>query len=98
MNPPAILRRLLLGIGAATFAVPLLPAPAGAQTYADLSCRALWYSRNAIYADRGYCFRTPDARAVFGNACFPPYGQLSASEQREVEIIRSWEARRGCPR
>jgi hypothetical protein len=31
------------------------------------SCDALWAERNAIYKDRGYCFKTERAKARFGN-------------------------------
>jgi len=71
-------------------------APAGAQQLSELSCKALWVQRNSIYAERGYCFKTKDAIAVFGKRCYPPYGQLSPDEQRYVDEIRYWEARKGC--
>ena len=58
---------------------------AEAQGYRYMSCSELWYARNAIYAEKGYCFKTARARAVFGPACFPPFGQLSRWEQEEVE-------------
>lgn len=60
------------------------------------SCYELWYQRNAIYAARGYCFRTARARSVFGPGCFPPYGRLSPAEQREVARIQAMEAQMGC--
>ncbi len=31
------------------------------------NCEFLWQMRNGIFAQRGYCFRTPRAIAVFGN-------------------------------
>jgi len=74
----------------------LTAAPAGAQQLSELSCKALWVQRNSIYAERGYCFKTKDAIAVFGKRCYPPYGQLSPDEQRYVDEIRYWEARKGC--
>ncbi|MGE3832136.1 MAG: YARHG domain-containing protein [Parvibaculaceae bacterium] len=67
-----------------------------AQSYGTMSCSQLWYARNAIYAQAGYCFQTARARAVFGAACFPPYGNLTAWQQREVNNIIAWERRRGC--
>jgi hypothetical protein len=69
---------------------------AQAQDYREMSCRELWYARNRIYAEKGYCFETSRARAVFGRACFPPYGRLSRWEREEVERIKRWEGRRGC--
>jgi hypothetical protein len=69
---------------------------AAAQSYRRMSCEDLWYARNAIYADKGYCFETQRAIRVFGEACFPPYGRLSPSERREVNEIQMWERRKGC--
>ena len=67
-----------------------------AKSYASMSCYQLWYARNAIYAENGYCFKTAKARAVFGPGCFAPYGKLSSSEQRRVDDIIYWERRKGC--
>lgn len=69
---------------------------ASAQQYAAMSCDALWYQRNSIYAQNGYCFQTARARSVFGPGCFPPFGRLSAYEQDQVNQIQYWERRRGC--
>jgi hypothetical protein len=32
------------------------------------SCGELWYARNSIYKEFGYCFKTQRAIATFGNA------------------------------
>ena len=69
---------------------------AAAQNYAGMSCNQLWYARNAIYAENGYCFKTARARAVFGPGCFPPYGKLSNWEQQQVAEIQYWERVKGC--
>lgn len=69
---------------------------AAAQSYRYMSCDELWYARNEIYAEKGYCFKTARARAVFGRGCFPPYGKLTAREQRRVSEIERWEYRNGC--
>ncbi len=74
----------------------LLSSQAMAQSYRYMDCDELWYARNAIYADNGYCFQTARAIRAFGSDCFPPWGDLSRSEQREVDLIRSWERRKGC--
>lgn len=76
---------LMLDVGAAT-----------AQPLRYMSCGELWYARNAIYAQNGYCFQTTRAIRVFGPACFPPYGRLSSYEQRQVNDIIAWERRKGC--
>jgi len=77
------------------------PAPSPAPSpqpdqYAQMNCYELWYARNAIYAEKGYCFKTKRARRVFGEACFPPYGKLNASEQSRVNRIVREEGRKGC--
>jgi hypothetical protein len=69
---------------------------ATAQGYANLSCGQLWYERNAIFAQYGYCFKTSQAINAFGRGCFPPYGRLPPSAQARVDAITSWERRRGC--
>ena len=74
----------------------VIPESAVAQDAAGMSCSALWYARNAIYARRGYCFNTDRARAVFGAGCFPPYGQLSGGERSRVNELQMWERRKGC--
>ncbi len=72
------------------------PTPAAAQDPAYMSCEALWYARNEIYARNGHCFNTDRARAVFGPGCFPPYGRLSGWEKSRVNQLQMWERRKGC--
>jgi hypothetical protein len=67
-----------------------------AQNYRGQSCSQLWYARNAIYADAGYCFKTARAIRVFGRGCFPPFGRLSPWQQDEIDRIRYWERVKGC--
>ncbi|MEO0800543.1 MAG: YARHG domain-containing protein [Pseudomonadota bacterium] len=61
-----------------------------------MSCSQLWFARNQIFANRGFCFKTQRARSVFGRGCFAPFGRLRGFERREVSRIRRWERRRGC--
>jgi len=77
-------------------AAPIVATPARAQTYDTMSCEELWFSRNAIYAAQGFCFKTPRAKAVFGSGCFPPFGKLTPAEEDEVAVIKQWEGYRGC--
>lgn len=84
-----LIRQVELSKGCSTSAAA--PAPSGGT-----SCYDLWYQRNAIYAARGYCFKTARARQVFGARCYPPYGRLSAAESRQVAEIRQWERAQGC--
>lgn len=72
---------------------------AGTQAIAQyryMDCSDLWYARNAIYADKGHCFKTRRGRRAFGRNCFPPYGRLNRSERRRVNRIIDWEYRKGC--
>ncbi len=92
----ANMRKWMMAMAVALVAPAGLADGAGAQELSQLSCRALWYQRNQVYAEAGYCFQTADAIATFGRGCFPPYGKLTRAEQRRVDEVRSWEARRGC--
>lgn len=56
----------------------------------------LWYARNKIYADNGFCFKTQRARQQFGEGCFPPYGRVSGYAKERIDTIQYWESRRGC--
>lgn len=69
---------------------------AKAQGYQYMTCGELWYARNAIYAQQGYCFKTRRARQTFGPRCYAPWGRLTASQQRRVNLIQRWERRYGC--
>ena len=69
---------------------------ANAQGLAGLSCGQLWYERNSIFAQYGYCFQTPQAIAAFGTRCHPPYGRLPPYAQSRVNEIIAWERRKGC--
>lgn len=74
----------------------LLFSGSPAAAYSQLSCGQLWYERNRIYAEHGYCFQTPQAIATFGRRCYPPYGRLSPYAQSQVNAIVAWERRKGC--
>jgi hypothetical protein len=69
---------------------------------AAFPCDELWAERNAVYAEAGYCFKTPRAIRAFGNAgC--KYDDLadvplSARDRAKVaDILRQEQANR-CPR
>lgn len=55
-----------------------------------LSCQNLWYVRNQIYNEHGYCFRTPAAIEQFDNSdCFVrDAGQLRLNEYERENIAR----------
>lgn len=61
------------------------------------SCYDLWYERNLIYAENGYCFSTSLGKRVFaGFNCWTKNPALSEWEKRRVAQLRSEEKRRGC--
>ncbi|MFN3547241.1 MAG: YARHG domain-containing protein [Mesorhizobium sp.] len=67
-----------------------------------LSCENLWYVRNSIYDDNGYCFRTKRAQAAFDNSdCYVrDQGQvkLNSYERQNVARIAKVERQKSCPR
>ena len=60
----------------------------------------LWLSRNQIYKNAGYCFKTSRAIETFGNAgcTIDDIGDvpLSANQRREIEDIVAEERGLGC--
>lgn len=65
-----------------------------------LNCGNLWFLRNAIYDDNGYCFKTEQGISAFGNdACiFNKIGDvpLNKYERYNVGLIQRVERRKGC--
>ena len=61
-----------------------------------LSCSKLWFERNKIYADNGFCFKTARARRQFGAGCFAPFGRLTGFAKRRVQRIQQLERINGC--
>ncbi|MEP0944913.1 MAG: YARHG domain-containing protein [Rhizobiaceae bacterium] len=83
----------LVAAGAVIAFLPIAPTTVVAQS----SCYDLWYARNLIYANNGYCFRTRLAIRTFGNAgCHTRNPRLSASERRRIARLQAEERRRGC--
>jgi YARHG domain len=61
------------------------------------SCYDLWYERNAIYNDNGFCFQTQLGRDTFDNSdCYTSHPSLSASEQKRVNWLRRQERMSHC--
>ena len=85
-----IIRNAIAGatVFAATAIVPL-------QAYAQ-SCSALWFQRNQIFANYGYCFQTARGQRAFGTACSTSNPRLSKRDQRRVAAIRKKERNKGC--
>lgn len=73
-----------------------------AREITDFSCDQLWFGRNSIFKEAGYCFTTPRAIAAFGNAgC--RYDDinavhLSAENQNFAEQIQRAERLKACPK
>ncbi len=64
--------------------------------FADM-CYDLWYERNSIFNDNGYCFNTRDGRREFDNSdCYTDNPNLSRREQRRVKQIQRQERDYGC--
>ena len=65
-----------------------------------LSCQNMWYVRNSIYNDNGYCFKTKAAKAEFDNSdCFVKDAaklRLNRHEQANVDRIVRVEKEKGC--
>ncbi|MCC0004472.1 MAG: YARHG domain-containing protein [Methylobacteriaceae bacterium] len=79
----------------AGFACFAFVGPAFAQ-----SCGDLWYERNAIYKDAGYCFKTSRGIRAFGNSGCQYDNMndvpLSANSRARVAEIVRMERDYGC--
>jgi len=60
-------------------------------------CFDLWYQRNAIFHDYGYCFQTDKAKQYFDvSSCKTRSPNLNAFDLTRVETIRARERASGC--
>lgn len=70
------------------------------ESLSSLSCDALWTVRNTIFADNGYCFKTPRAREAFSNEGCVEDDQsrlaLNRFERANVSRIVKMEKSKGC--
>ena len=75
----------------ALLALLLLAGPAAAGDF----CDDLWYARNAIFHEAGYCFGSELGQAVFGNeGCTGTSPSLTDDQRSRLERIRANEE--GC--
>ncbi|KJS13498.1 MAG: hypothetical protein VR78_11300 [Hoeflea sp. BRH_c9] len=82
---------MIFAAGLITGLIALAPAASAA------SCWDLWYERNAIYDDNGFCFSTDLGKRTFDNSdCWTRNPRLSQWESRRVAEIKAEERRRGC--
>jgi hypothetical protein len=60
-------------------------------------CDDLWYERNAIYNDNGFCFKTRAGREAFDNSdCYTDAPDFTRSEQRRIDQLQRQEQDYGC--
>lgn len=66
--------------------------------FKHFACDDLWYFRNQIFAQAGYCFKTDRAIAAFGNdSCSSgSYSILNRYERANVNMLKSIEEAKGC--
>ncbi len=72
------------------------------EDFSTFSCDELWQTRNEIYKEAGYCFKTAKAIRRFGNSgCSYDDMEdvpLSRSKRQLVAEIQRWERAHRCPR
>ncbi len=84
--------RVLLMSATTALALTVGMVPALAE-----SCYDLWYERNQIYDDNGFCFKTQLGRETFDNSdCYTSNPDLSRAEIRRVAQIKARERAKRC--
>jgi hypothetical protein len=84
--------KLVISTALALGLLGVLPSAAMAT-----SCYDLWYARNAIYDDNGYCFSTELAQDTFDNSdCWTKHPHFSKKEQKLINAIIYQEQQRYC--
>ncbi len=84
--------RVLLMSATTALALTVGMVPALAE-----SCYDLWYERNQIYDDNGFCFKTQLGRETFDNSdCYTSNPDLSSAEIRRVAQIKARERAKRC--
>jgi hypothetical protein len=70
------------------------------QQLRRMSCQNLWFTRNTIYAENGYCFKTERAQEVFGDReCWVHREsrlRLNRYERANIARVRQVEQVKGC--
>jgi len=83
----------------ASLATPQVPQPRSqsAPVPTGSSCEELWYARNLIFYEKGFCFQSSRARAAFDTStCSTRSPVLTAAEKIEVERLQALEKAKGC--
>lgn len=79
---------------AAAILAMTLAAPGDARTEI---CSDLWFQRNLVMDQAGYCFESTLGRAVFDNdGCAPDGPTLSAADRTRVAALQGREKALGC--
>ncbi|MEM6887579.1 MAG: caspase family protein [Pseudomonadota bacterium] len=74
----------------------VVPQTPTSPTSGDV-CSRLWYERNLIFHNNGYCFQTARAKAVFDTTqCTGRSPSLTSFEKSEVARIQAAERANGC--
>lgn len=77
----------------AVAALPLVPT----EGAADEVCNELWFTRNALINQAGYCFGSPLGQALFDNSdCIGKSVQLSPKSEAAVIQIKALERKYSC--
>lgn len=92
---------LAIGAGGALAGDPMADAHGyylKKKHFTGFDCDSLWYFRNQIFSEAGYCFKTDRAIATFGNdGCVSgSYSILNKYERANVNMLRSIEAAKSC--
>ncbi len=78
-------------------AVTALALTAGVAPASAASCYDLWYERNQIYDDNGFCFKSQLGQDTFDNSdCYTSHPDLSRAEERRVAQIKARERAKRC--
>jgi hypothetical protein len=77
----------LVTLGFVTVAAPAMAA----------NCYDMWYERNSIYNDNGYCFKTRLGKQTFDNSdCYTRSPSFSSWEQDRIDWLSRQERRKHC--
>ncbi len=82
----------------ATLLAPSAPTPpAQLAVPAGDSCFNLWYARNLIFHQKGFCFQSDKAKQYFDTSrCTTRSPRLTAAEKQQVEMLQATEKAQGC--
>lgn len=62
----------------------------------EMGCYDLWYARNSIFDENGYCFKSREAKIIFNPSCEENFKGLDKEAKDEVKRIIKIEKEKGC--